>query len=154
MILISRSDWQWQYFLNAHEAEALAGLLKRFPFTELAPRQISRMTDDPATAEREKLLNESLAEHRKELAKVAVTLLEKDTWKKSRNGTFLTLSPQSRDLLLQILNDIRIGSWRALGEPEDLDKPPKNTSAKNPAYRHLMDLAGYFEANLLEADEP
>ena len=149
MTLLSRSDWQWQYFLTAHEADVLAGLLKRFPFTELAPRQISQIEDDPAMAEREKLLNESLAEHRKELARVALTLLGKDTWKKSGHGAFLTLSPHSRDLLLQILNDIRIGCWRALGEPEDLDKPAKKTSAKGPGYRHLMDLAGYFEANLL-----
>jgi hypothetical protein len=153
MILVSQSDRQWQYFLNAHEAEVLAGLLQRFPFTDLTPRQISQMADDPAMAEREKLLNESLAEHRKELAKVAMTLTGHEHWKKSKDGSFLTLNPSARELLLQILNDIRVGCWRALGEPEPLEKAPPTRSAKGASYRHLMDLAGYFEANLLAADE-
>jgi hypothetical protein len=153
MTLVSQSDQQWQYFLNGPESEALANLLKRFPFTGLSPRQISRKAGDPKAAEREALLNESLAEHRKELAKIAMKLMGQEHWKQATGGSFLTLNPSARELLLQILNDIRVGCWRALGEPEELDKAPKAKSPKDRGYRQLMDLAGYFEANLLGPDE-
>ena len=62
----------------------------------------------------------------------------------------MTLSLEERETMLQILNDIRVGSWRALGEPEDLHTKAPQPGAQEFAYRSLMDLAGYFECGLLE----
>jgi hypothetical protein len=62
----------------------------------------------------------------------------------------LTLTSESREILLQILNDIRLGCWHALGEPDDLET--FGGSQFPPGHRTLMDLAGYFEMNLLGPD--
>ena len=70
MRLVAQSNERWQYHLNQNEADVLAGLVKKFPFTEISAAQISRTGRESKTTEREKLLDESLAEHRKELKKL------------------------------------------------------------------------------------
>jgi|CZKV01.1.fsa_nt_gi leucyl/phenylalanyl-tRNA--protein transferase len=150
MKLVNESKGGWQYLLNQNEADVLRGLVNKFPFTEDVHIHISKTDRDPRADEREKLLNESLAEHRKELKKLAVDLLAGEKWKQSEKGCILTLKSESREILLQILNDIRIGCWRKLGEPEDLDLLVPQTSGKNLAYRNLMELAGYFENSFLD----
>jgi hypothetical protein len=150
MKLTLQSGESWQYQLNQPEADILLGLMKKFPFTELGPVQFSKTDADPKTAERKKLLAESLAQHREELKGLAVNLLGADKWQKSDSGRLLTLNTEGREILLQILNDIRIGCWHALGEPEPLEQPA--ASGQQFAHRQLMDLAGYFEMNLLEPE--
>lgn len=149
MKLVWQSNERWQYHLNHNEADILLGLVKKFPFTGMGPVQASKTDRDPKAAEREKLLAESLAEHRRELKKLALNLLGEDKWKKSGEDRFLTLNSESREVLLQVLNDIRVGCWHALGEPEDLDVPTK----KGFGLRYLMELAGHFEMSLLGAEE-
>jgi hypothetical protein len=139
----------WQYELNAVESDLLKQLLKNFPFTGNVPVKISKADADPKSIEREKLLNESLAEHRKELKRQAKTLITAEKLKAGKEYHLLTLSAEEREILLQILNDIRVGCWRALGEPEtmELHKPRDSNPAQ--AHQRLMDLAGYFEHHLV-----
>jgi hypothetical protein len=149
MKLLRQSPNRWQYQLPANEAAILRGLVKKFPFTPVGPARISRHRD-ARTAEREELLAEALAAQREELKRLAADLLVEARWKESSRGHLLTLSGESREILLQILNDIRLGCWHALGEPESLAPP---LTKKDLVFRHLMDLAGYFESNLLEPED-
>jgi hypothetical protein len=152
MRLLGQSTGRWEYELSRNEADVLFRLVKKFPFTETGLSHMSRTDDEPTMAEREKLLNESLAEHRKELTKLALNFLAEDKWRRLDNGQLLALDSTAREILLQILNDIRVGCWRALGQPENLDTVPAQTSAKDQTFRNLMDVAGYFEMNLLEPE--
>ena len=150
MKLVSQTNAHWQYYLNQKEADILTGLLKNFPFSEAATPEISRTDDDPQTAERARLLDESLADHRKELKKLASTLLANDRWQSSGKGRLLTLNTDSRELLLQVLNDIRVGCWHSLGQPESLYKAMPEAQK---AHQTLMNLAGYFESALIEHED-
>jgi len=150
MKLVKTTNRSWKYLLSQNEADLLQGLIRNFPFTEYRQAKISNTEVNPKAAERGKLLNESLAEHRNELRKLALNLLAGQQWKKSGKDCHLTLNSEAREILLQILNDIRIVCWHELGEPEDLESKPARTSLKNLAHRNLMDLAGYFEYSLLE----
>ena len=150
MKLAKQKDGVWQYHLAQNEADVLVGLLKKFPFTKIDAVKISKTDKHPKAREREKLLNESLAEHRKELKKLALDLIRPDKLKLEEKGLLMTLSVEERETMLQVLNDIRVGSWRALGEPADLHSNIPHSSPKDLAYRSLMDLAGYFECSLLE----
>ncbi len=150
MKLASQAGENWQYQLTRQEADILLGLLKKFPLSEPGPAQMSKTDADAKAIEREKLLTESLAQHRRELKDLAANLLGQDKWKKTETGRLLTLNGEEREILLQILNDIRIGCWHALGEPDPLEQPI--TSKPQLAYRQLMELAGYFEMNLLELE--
>lgn len=150
MKLVKHSDQGSQYHLAQNEAEVLISLIRRFSFTEFKPANISQNDHGPESVEREKLLNESLAAHRNGLKKTAVNLLK---FKPAAEGRLLTLDPGSQEALLQILNDIRVGCWRALGEPENADVNPPDPSDKGFAYYNLMNLAGYFEHELLNPAE-
>ena len=148
MKLLRQTARRRHYALNPLEADVLHGLLNGFPFTEPSAAVISRGGDDAATHERAQLLNEALAEHRQELKKFAAKILGQLEQKKS--GWRLTLDDEAREILLQILNDIRIGCWHALGAPESLAAMPG--SAQEVPFRNWMDLAGYFEQSLIEAE--
>jgi hypothetical protein len=153
MRLLTQSKGGWRYQLGRAEALALHSLIKLFPITAAAAVRITRTDTDPKTAEREKLLNESLAEHREELRRKAEHLLGDDRLKIRREGYVLSLGLDDREILLQILNDIRVESWRALGQPEDLALPT-NPSESEQAHHSLMSLAGYFECELLNLQGP
>jgi hypothetical protein len=151
MRLEVQSGATWQYHLDQNEADILLGLLKQFPFNEMEPAEISREGPDNQAEERRKLLAESMAEHRKELKKLGLRLLAADKWEQRENGCRLTLDEGSREVLLQLLNDIRMGGWHALGQPELEDFFP---ATKQELWQYnLMELAGYFEAHLLEPGE-
>ena len=152
MRLVKQTKDGWQYRLNQPEANCLRSLLSQFPITASASAKISRTDADPKTVEREKLLNESLAEHRKELKKQATNLLAPGKFKRDEKGYVLALNREQREILLQILNDIRIGSWHVLGEPEELEPETTPRTEKELVFYNLMNLAGYFEAALLHAD--
>ena len=65
----------------------------------------------------------------------------------------LSLGLDDREILLQILNDIRVESWLTLGQPEVLDPLP-NPSESERVHHTRMSLAGYFECTLLNLEEP
>ena len=151
MRLVVQTGQSWQYHLDQSEADILLGMLKQFPFNEMEPAQISRKGQDAQAAERQKLLAELLAEHREELRTLGLGLLAADKWEQRENGCRLTLDAGSREILLQVLNDVRVGCWYALGQPELEDFRP---AAKRELWQYnLMEVAGYFEANLLEPEE-
>ena len=152
MKLLKQTRDGWRYLLDANEASCLEGLLKRFPLTKSFPARITKSTADPKAVEREKLLNESLAEHRAGLRQKARRLLSNGKLKVHRDQWRLSVNLEEREILLQILNDIRVGSWRALGEPESLEPRPGASDAEL-FYTNLLNLAGYFEFKLLNLEE-
>ena len=151
MRLTRQTKVGWKYQLNQREGDCLRSLLSRFPATANVSAQIFKADTDPKTAEREKLLNESLAEHRKELKKQATNLLAPGKFKRGEKGYLLRLNAEEREILLQILNDIRIGSWDVLGEPEGLKPETPPQAEKEQVFYNLMNLVGYFEAAFLHA---
>jgi hypothetical protein len=152
MRLLTQSKSGWRYQLSRAEAQTLRSLIKLFPTTANVAVRITHTDTDPKAAEREKLLNDSLAEHREELQRRAQHLIDGDRLKLLGDRYVLNLGLDDREILLQILNDIRVAAWRALGQPEDLDPPP-NPSESERAHHSLMNLAGYFECTLLNLDE-
>ena len=55
-------------------------------------------------------------------------------------------------MMLQILNDIRVGFWIELGRPEELEPQDPDLSAQKFARYGLMNLAGYFEHHLINQE--
>jgi len=149
MKLVKQSKGNWIYELALNEAELLLGIVKKFPVNKLAPVKISRTDKESKAKEREKMLNESLAEHRRELKKTALNLINPSKFKRVEKGLLMMLNGEERETLLQILNDIRVGCWQALGEPEELHPSKPEIDPKEFAYWSLMELAGYFEHRLI-----
>jgi hypothetical protein len=150
MKLLKNNKDGWQYEMNRREGDCLRSLLNQFPITESNHAKISRTCVEPKTVEREKLLNESMSQHRNDLKKLANNLMSADKLKAGQNGCRLLISPEEREILFQILNDIRVGCWRELGEPENLEPKTSPPSHKELVFYNLMNLAGYFEHSLLK----
>ncbi len=151
MRLLKQSGAGWKYELKQNEGILLRMLVKEFPLTAATTAKIARTGADPKSAERERLLNESLAQHRQELKRLGGKLLAARL-KAGKNGWRLSVNVDEREVLLQLLNDIRVGSWRALGEPESLDALPPHSSEADLRHQNLMHLAGYFEYKLLNLE--
>jgi hypothetical protein len=150
MKLVKSSSAGFLYFLNPTELQLLITVLQKFPFTQEISSQISRLQQDAQTIERAKLLNDSLTEHRQELAQSARNLIAPDRLQPWKKGHLLTLSSTDRETLLQILNDIRVGCWYSLGRPEELESKNPDMTDQEFAWRNLMHLSGYFEHHLVE----
>jgi len=149
MKLMKQTPDGWEYRLNQKETDSLCFLVSQFPVVPPSRARISRTDSDPKSDEREKLLNESLAEHRRDLKKKARHLVDPDKFKLLKKNRVFRVGTEDREILLQILNDIRVESWRILGEPENLEIDPLQLSHESLRHYHYMHLAGYFEHHLI-----
>jgi hypothetical protein len=140
------------YDLTLREGVLLRGLLGLYPAGAPAAAKITKSECDPKAAEREILLNESLAEHREKLAVAARELAAPKKLVAKEEGWRIRLGPEERETLLQILNDLRVGSWRALGEPESTEPPSGPLSTEQVHHHGLMQLAAYFVVQLLDEE--
>jgi hypothetical protein len=150
MKLAKQTGKGFQYSLSPREAHSLRLLVRQFPIAAWAPVKISK--SDPEAVERENLLNESLAAHRKKLKRQAKVLVQPAKFKTSGSYQLYRISREKREVMLQILNDIRVESWRALGEPENLDTFGFELPQDKFKYFYLMRLAGEFEYHFLNLD--
>ena len=149
MKLLKQSRGSWQYALEQREGVLLRMLIEDFPPPTAAPAKITRTGTGTKSADRQRLLDESLAGHRQDLKEKGMKLLA-TRLKSTTDGWRLSMTPDQREVLLQLLNDVRVESWHGLGEPENLDAPPPKCTDKQLRQHQLMHLAGYFEWKMLE----
>ncbi len=137
------------YTLSTTEWHMLLAVLGCFPILD-HPAEITRTGNPEELAEAQKLLEES------RLQRAQAMRADLESWLYG-NGRFLRhdgrtewlIEHDRHEWLLQILNDVRVGSWHRLGAPEDLDaarERPDETAARNLA---LMEMAGMFQMALL-----
>jgi hypothetical protein len=69
-------------------------------------------------------------------------------FQRTDTGFRLSLSRAEAEWVLQVLNDIRVGSWIILGSPEG---EIEGLDAKTASDFWAMEMAGYFETELLQA---
>jgi hypothetical protein len=138
--------------LANHELKMLERILELYPVVPFSYARLSRTgTPSPAHAQSQQLLEEALAEHRDGNRRALKEWLARPgRIQHETGGCLLSLSASEIDRLLQILNDVRVGSWIRMGSPEGrVRKLTKETA------EHLwaMEMSGYFQMHLLEALE-
>ena len=107
----------------------------------------SRRLPEPEANQR--LLDEALAEQRAENKKQLEALLaDPRRFAHTETGGRLSLSPAEVEWVLQVLNDIRVGSWIMLGSPDEKRAELNEGTAPDLA---AMETAGYFQMQLLQA---
>jgi hypothetical protein len=151
MKLIRRSEAKLLFHLGQRDGTLLLQILQRYPRIPPAHQPLSKAGVLPNQQESQKLLDEALAEQRAESKKHLQELLaDSRRFQKQDSGFRLSLSPVEAEWLLQVLNDIRVGSWIILGAPEER---LEGLNAANAADFWTMEMAGAFESELLEALE-
>ena len=153
MKLLRTTDETIVFSLNATERDVLVQILDLYPLVPAAHQPLSRsLPAEPATEAR-RLLDEALAEQRAHhKARVKTWLADEKRFRRTKAGYTLTVRREDSEWLLQVLNDIRVGSWLLLGSPEDRQEPGDVDSQLNRIWA-AMEISGMFEMFILHGLE-
>jgi hypothetical protein len=137
--------------LGKRERSLFREVLKHFPLVPVSHHRIGRAPatePDGAT----KLLEEAMsARQREHQGRLSALLGDQRHLVAAGAGYNLRLSREEVEWLLQVLNDVRVGSWLILGCPDPDQGKALEVNESSSKYLFLMELAGYFESELLEA---
>jgi hypothetical protein len=151
MKLVRTSKNRFVFQLGQREKRLLLDLLELYPLMPPAHQRLSKGAGLPDQEASQRLLDEALAEQRAENKKhLRALLADPKRWAATEAGRLLTVSPSEVEWLLQVLNDIRVGSWVLLGSPEEKTTVLNEKTGPN---IWAMELAGFFQMRLLEAIE-
>ena len=144
---ISKDGFRFQ--LGRREKRLLGDLLKLYPTVPASHLPVSKTGNLPDKESSQKLLEEVLAQQRAENKRQLENLLtDPARWSDSGDTCELSLSEAEIDWLLQVLNDIRVGSWVRLGCPEERLEV---LNEKMASYLYAMEMAGCFQMYLIHA---
>lgn len=145
-----RHGKEFVFRLSRREHGLLVETLRLYPLVPPAHHRLSREAAAPSLAESQRLLDEALAEQRAaNRALVQAFLGDPQRFRPVDTAVELRLSPAEIEWLLQVLNDVRVGAWLALGEPEQGEEPP--LTEENARYHFALAMSGWFESELLAA---
>ena len=140
------------FHINKREKQWLLNTLKMYPILDASYHQFSKGKESVNQAE-QKLLEEEMAAQRKDHKKKLDQFLDgEQRFLLESPDTFrFTITPEQSEWLLQVLNEVRVGSWVRLGRPE-MEAARKLVLKKDKAiYFAAMEMSGYFQMALLEA---
>ena len=149
MKLIRAGNESWLFELGHHEKKLLLQVLGLYPRIPTAARRLTRRGGLPDQEASQKLLEEALNDHRAENQRQLERMLKQPRrLVPTTAGWHLSLSSGELEWLLQVLNDVRVGSWISLGAPEERIPPLTENNAPD---LWAMEVAGLFQMRLLEA---
>ena len=152
MKLIKREGENFVLHIGRRERRLLFEVLKLYPLVPAAHHRVSQTAKQ--NDEHQTLLEEALSERRQENKRQLVAMLhEEQRFKETDAGYRLTLSAPQMEWLLQVLNDIRVGSWLILGEPDEKKGKPVALTSENARHYAAMEFCGLFQMTLLDAVE-
>lgn len=152
MKLVRADKERFTFDLSRREKRLLLRILQMYPLVPPSHHQLSKGGEGSTHHEDQRLLEEAVADQRRENRKQIQIMLDAPTrFRETASGVQCSLTHPEIEWLLQTLNDVRVGAWLMLGEPGELDLPHLNeTSAP---YLLAMEGAGYFQSELLAALE-
>jgi hypothetical protein len=149
MKLVRATKTRLVFQLGRREEHLLRQVLKLYPRVPSAHHALTKSDRLPNREANQRLLDEALAEQRAACKQqVAALLADPRRLTYTESGGRLSLSSAEVDWVLQVLNDIRVGSWIILGAPEERLPEMNETNAP---HVWAMEMAGLFQAQLLEA---
>ena len=154
MKLIQRDGGKFVFHIGKREKRLLFEVLKLYPLIPAAHHRVSKTADPERIAEQQKLLEDALAERKQENKRQLTALLnEEQRFRETDGGYRFTLSAPQMDWLLQVLNEIRVGGWLMLGEPDEKKGKSIKVNAQNLQHYAAMEFCGLLQMTLLEALE-
>jgi Domain of unknown function (DUF2017) len=119
MKLIRADENRFAFHVGQQEKALLLETLRLYPLIPAAYPRFSK-TAKGEPGETRRLLEEALAAQREENRTAIFAMLnEPARFRRTEHGFQFTLTAAELERLLQVFNDIRVGSWIALGSPEE-----------------------------------
>ena len=154
MKLIKREETHYTFLIGKREREMLFTLLRRYPVVIGGHYRTRHPAKTDEAKKNQQLLEEALAEQQKENRKqLELMLTQTGRFAENDLGFTFRLNDSELEWLLQVLNDIRVGSWVQLGEPNQDATPQIALTEQNMQLAWAMEMAGLFQHSLLEATE-
>lgn len=151
MKLLNRSESAFTFLIGKRERDLFLTLLRRYPVLKAAHYRSRGGAKSQSARENQELLEEALAEQQRENRRnLDEMLAQTGRFQEMELGFTFALSPSELEWLLQVLNDIRVGSWVQMGEPNTNRELPK-LNEENVQLAWSVEMAGLFEHSLLEA---
>jgi hypothetical protein len=139
----------FSFQIDGKEKRLLFEVLRLYP---LIPVSHQRLSKSEERIEDQQLLEQALAVQRREHKKQVQAILKaKSRFRANKEGFCFSLKAAQMEWLLQVLNDVRVGSWLALGSPDGALEILAALNEKTAPYLWAMEAAGHFQAALLKA---
>ena len=139
----------FSFQIDGNEKRLLFEVLGLYP---LIPASHSRLSKSEERAEDQQLLEEALAEQRRDHKKQVQAMMKaKSRFRANKKGFRFSLKAEQMEWLLQVLNDVRVGGWLALGSPDGALEILAAMNEKTAPYLWAMEMAGQFQMVLLKA---
>jgi hypothetical protein len=149
---VRRASGQLIFHLSRREHELLVDLLHLYPLLPTRHHRLSRSADPDAIQADQRLLEDSMAS-RKAAGREQLRELLGDGRLLRRHGSGyqLMLPLDQSEWFLQVLNDVRVGSWVQLGCPDEQAQRPVELTFANARLYLTMELCGAFQYLVLQA---
>lgn len=139
--------------MHPREQQLLEFLLSAYPAVPQTYQAGSAKPGEEHAAECERLLQEALATQRD------ANKRQLEKWlaapgrfaKAGKAAVRFTLERVDAEWFLQVLNDVRVGMWLRLGEPESGQINEENVTPEQLPQWLAMEMSAYFQMNVLEA---
>jgi len=150
--LIGTEKDNFVFHISKREKRLFFEVLKLYPLIPTAHHRVSRTAAATHVKECQKLLDEALAERKRENKRRLLAMLrEENRFQEADGGYRFTRNSPQMEWLLQVLNDIRVGSWLVLGEPDEKKGKAPELNSENALYYAAMEFCGYFQMTMLDA---
>jgi hypothetical protein len=140
---------KFSFQIGAKEKHLLFQVLGLYPLIPATHAQLSKSEE---RADDQQLLEEALAAQRQAHKKQVLALLKaKSRFRANKKGFRFSLKAAQVEWLLQVLNDVRVGSWLALGSPDGALEILAALNEKTAPYLWAMEVAAQFQMELLKS---
>ncbi len=154
MRLVRARRGEYLFQMTGREKGLFLEVLRHFPLIPPTHHKLSRGSPAQEQAENERLLLQAMAAAKQEQkSRVGRLVSSRDRFVAQGSNWRITFTREEMEWLLQVLNDVRVGSWLRLGCPDpDQGREPRVTAANAP-FLFVLELSGHFQVLLLEALE-
>ncbi len=148
MKLIQADQENLQFEMAHPEKFLLQQVLQCYPLVPATYHRLSKQKSDSNHEENQRLLEEALQAQRQEHRQQIEALLnDAKRFEVCAAGYEVRFSRVEMEWLLQVINDVRIGSWIAAGSPSPKAEPNPPPTKQT----MMMEFAAYFEMCFLRA---
>ncbi len=138
------------YAIRPSELQMLLIVLGSFPvLSRSQPLSVSGNVEELGDAQ--KLLDEAMSAHWSGMRQELETWTNSpDRFRQVEGQLEWRIENDRREWLLQVLNNVRVGSWIELGSPDDLELAQQQAGGDTVHHLALMEMAGMFLSALLD----
>jgi hypothetical protein len=152
MICLRVDDEGFLFRIGHREKRALSETLKLYPLIPATYHRIARDGVPGQLAEAQQLLDEALAARKRENRRQLRAMLDQPArFQAGPKGYQFKLTRGEAEWLLQVLNDVRVGSWLQLGCPDENRGGHAPLNEENARFHLAKEVAAHFQMALLAA---